>query len=216
MWGASTVSYFLAQFRKEFSDNVVSGKPFAVLASKNFSRITPLVSMKKYPGRAMPLYWPMASAVQNLIGANNFGVGIGKQGEIDFAAIREIFQYGFAIVADARNFQALFFESRLSVLQLDQLPFAIGSPICRTKKEQDRAVRSFQAIQSLLMSKLVAQRKSGSLLADRQPDRGEQLQGRDMDCIALERASDRDAVSQMPNSFVLGIEIIDLPGRIVV
>ena len=74
-------------------------------------------------------------AVQNLIGANNFGIGIGKQGKIDFAAIREIFQYGFAIVADARNLQSLFFESRLGVLQLDQLPFAIGSPICRTKEE---------------------------------------------------------------------------------
>jgi hypothetical protein len=31
-------------------------------------------------------------------------------------------------------------------LQLDQLPLAVGSPICRTKEEQHRAARSFQAI----------------------------------------------------------------------
>jgi hypothetical protein len=151
-----------------------------------------------------------------LIGANNFGIGIGKQGKIDFPAIREILQYGFAIVADARNLQSLFFESRLGVLQLDQLPLAVGSPICRTKEEQDRAMWSFQAIQSLLMSKLIVQRKSGSLLADRQSDRGQQLQGRDMYCIAPKSAGDSDAVSQVPNGFALRIKIKDLPGRIVV
>src|SRR4029077_425410 len=63
---------------------------------------------------------------------------------------------------------------------------------------------------------LVVQRKSRSPLADRQSDSGQQLQGRDMYCIALKSASDRDAVSQMPNGFVLSIEIKDLPGRIVV
>jgi hypothetical protein len=207
---------FLAQFREEFGDHVVSRKPLAVLGFEEFlanhaARVDEEVSR---PRHAIELTGRLS--VQNLISANNFGIGIGKQGKIDFPAIREILQYGFAIVADARNLQSLFFESRLGVLQLDQLPLAVGSPICRTKEEQDRAMWSFQALQSLLMSKLVGQRKSRSLLTDRQSDSGQQLQGGDMYCIALKSAGDRDAVSQMPNGFVLRIKIENLPGRIVV
>jgi hypothetical protein len=176
---------FLAQFRKELSDHVVSGKPLAVLGFEELlaNHAACVYEEVSRPRHTIELAGRLA--VQNLISANNFGIGIGKQGKIDFAAIREILQYGFVIVADARNLQSLFFESRLGVLQLDQLPLAIGSPICRTKEKQDRAMRSFQAIQSLLMSKLVGQRKSGSVLADRQSDSGQQLQGRDMYCIAL-------------------------------
>jgi hypothetical protein len=41
----------------------------------------------------------------------------------------EILQDGYGVVTDCRKLDALFLESRLSTLQLDQLPFAVGSPI---------------------------------------------------------------------------------------
>ena len=52
---------FFAQFRKELAITLFPESRSRYFASKNFSRMTPLVSMKKYPGRAMPLYWPTAS-----------------------------------------------------------------------------------------------------------------------------------------------------------
>ena len=84
--------------------------------------------------------------------------------------VREVFQNGFGIVADSSQFDALLFESRFSALQLDQLPFAIRSPVRRTEEEENRAFRSFERIQILAAAKLIAQRESWRALATLEPD----------------------------------------------
>jgi hypothetical protein len=73
--------------------------------------------------------------IQDLIGTNDFGVGIGEQRKIDFAAVRERFQDALGVIADCRELDPLFLESRLRILQLNQLPFAVWSPIGRTKEQ---------------------------------------------------------------------------------
>ena len=138
------------------------------LASKNFSRITPLGVDEEISGTRHAVELSRGLGVQNLVGANDLGIGIGEHGEIDLAAIREVFQYGFAVVADRRELDSLLLESCFGILQLDQLPFAVGSPIRGTEKEQDRAVRSFQAFQCLLLAELVAKRKRQALSARRE------------------------------------------------
>ena len=60
-----------------------------------------------------------------------------------------IFQDFFVVIADGRQLDTLFFESRECALQLDQLLFADRSPVGGTEKEKDGAVRSFQSIESL-------------------------------------------------------------------
>ena len=142
--------------------------------------------MKKYPGRAMPLNWPDRFGVQNLVGANHFGIGVGKHREIDLPAVGEIFQYFFAVVADRREFDPLLLESCFGVLQLDQLPFAVGSPIRGTEKEENRAVRSLQTFQGLFLAELVASRKCGRLLSNGEPNRGEHFERGNVDRIAFE------------------------------
>ena len=84
--------------------------------------------------------------------------------------VREVFQNGFGIVADSSQFDALIFESRLSALQLDQLPFAIRSPVRRTEEEENRAFRSFERIQILAAAQLIDQRESWRALATLEPD----------------------------------------------
>jgi hypothetical protein len=56
--------------------------------------------------------------------------------------VRKIFEYLFRVIADGRQLDPLRFESWDSALQLDQLPFAEGSPVSGTEKEENGAVRS--------------------------------------------------------------------------
>jgi hypothetical protein len=46
------------------------------------------------------------------------------------------------VVADRRDFESLLLKSSLCVLQLDQLPFAVWSPIGGPKEEDNRALGS--------------------------------------------------------------------------
>jgi len=80
------------------------------------------------------------------------------------------FQDFLRVVADDRELDALLFESRNGALQLDQLPFAEGSPVGGTEKQKDRPVRFFESIERLYPSKLVVSRKSRSLLTDGESD----------------------------------------------
>src|SRR5437870_7229501 len=93
--------------------------------------------------------------IQYLVGANDLGIRIGEQRKIDFAAIGERFQYGFRVVADRRELDPSFLEPCFGILELNQLPFAVGSPIRRSKEEQHCTARSLQTFQRLLVSKLI-------------------------------------------------------------
>ena len=80
--------------------------------------------------------------------------------------IGEEFQNFFRVIADGGQLKALLFESRDGALQLDQLPFAEGSPVRGTEEEENGAVRSFEAVERLHTAKLVMNGKSGGFLAD--------------------------------------------------
>ena len=82
---------------------------------------------------------PGGFCVQDVIIANCLRIGVGEQREIDMLSAREVFQYRFGIVADRSQLNALSFKSGFSALQLDQLPFAVGSPVCRTEEEKNGA-----------------------------------------------------------------------------
>ncbi len=103
------------------------------------------------------------------------GIGIGQQRKIDLPAVREIFQDLLTIVTDGGEREPLLLKSGLGILQLDQLPFAVGSPIGRTEKEKNGPVRAFQAVQSLLLPKLVGGGERGRPVAHGESDVGERL-----------------------------------------
>jgi hypothetical protein len=81
-------------------------------------------------------------------------------------AVGEEFQDFLGVIADGRELDALLFEPGVCALQLDQLPFAEGSPVGGTEKEEDCAVRAFQSFERLHVAEFVARGKIGSFLAD--------------------------------------------------
>src|SRR6266853_1687447 len=166
------VCYFIAQLRKKLAYNMVPGKSLPVL---RFEELFPNCAVgidEKISGPRHALVLPGRLDVQDVIGVKGFRIRVGEQGKFDFAPVREGFQYLLGVIADGRHSDPLFFKSRFCVLQLDQLRFAVRSPIRRTEKEQNSSLWSFQRLQSLLPAKLVAGRESRSLLTDGQSNRG--------------------------------------------
>ena len=108
-----------------------------------------------------------------MIGPNSLGIRIGQQRKVDLSPVGEVFQDFWAVVTDGGQREPLLLKSGLGVLQLDQLPFAVRSPVGRTEKEKNGAVRSLQRFECLLRAKLVGSRKSGRLLAHSKADAGE-------------------------------------------
>jgi len=60
------------------------------------------------------------------------------------AAIREALQYLDVVIAEGGDLDALGFKSCFGILQLNQLPFAVRSPIGGTKNEENCSLGSFQ------------------------------------------------------------------------
>jgi hypothetical protein len=85
--------------------------------------------------------------------------------------IGKVFDDRFTVIAERGQLDALLLKSGDRGLQLNQLPFAVRSPIGGTKNQQRRSFRSPQSFKRLFMAKLVASGKVGRLLADLQPDR---------------------------------------------
>ena len=124
------------------------------------------------------------------------------------------FRISSRVIADGRDFDALLFESRHCALQLDQLPFAVRSPICGTEKEQNRAVRSFQRIEGLYPAKLVASEKAGAFCPTASPiDMGSTEAASNR--ISLECPSHGHGVSQVSGYRSLQVKLVHDPGRIV-
>jgi hypothetical protein len=105
------------------------------LASKNFSRIGARRVDKEIPRPRHALVLPRGFRIQDKVFANRFRIRIGQQRKIDLLPVREVFQDRLRVVADGRQFETLFFESCFRGLQLDQLPFAVRSPV-RGPEEQ--------------------------------------------------------------------------------
>jgi hypothetical protein len=86
-------------------------------------------------------------------------------------------------------------NSRLCVLQLDQLPFAVPLPLGGTKEENNCAFDPFSEV--LFTAKLIASRKGEGLLPDVQPNGAKQFEGGNPNRIVPQGAFDCSAASQM-------------------
>jgi hypothetical protein len=132
-----------AQFREKFGDDVIAGKPFAIFSLEEFLANDALGVDDEISGPRHSLELAGGCGVQHVIGANGLRIGIGEQREIDFAAVGEKLQDFGAVIANGRELEPLLLESGFGCLQLDQLPFAVGSPVGGTEKEENGALRAF-------------------------------------------------------------------------
>src|SRR5262249_53905485 len=131
----------LAQLWKELCNHIVSGQSLPISSFKElFSNHAACVDEEISRARHIQKL-TRALGIQDVVCTNNPGIGICEQGEIDFAAIREVLQDGFAVVANRCEFHSLLVESCFCNLQLNQLRFAVWSPIRRAEEEQNGAVR---------------------------------------------------------------------------
>ena len=73
--------------------------------------------------------------------------------------IGEVLEDRLTVIADGCDLDATCFEPLFRVLQLDQLRFAVWSPIGRAEKKENCPLRSIQCLQGLLLAKLVASGK---------------------------------------------------------
>ena len=151
-------------------NHVVPGQPFPILRFEELLANDALGIDEEISRPRHALVLPDRLGVEHIVGPNGLGIRVGQQRKVDLPPVREVLQYCFAVVADCRKLDSLVFESRLRGLQLDQLPFAVGSPVGRTEKEKNCALGSFQRVEALLMAELIASRECRSLLADGQAD----------------------------------------------
>src|SRR5260370_20830932 len=87
----------------------------------------------------------------------------------------EVFQDCFRIVTECSYLDALALKSRFRGLQLDQLLFAVRSPIGGTERQKNRSIWPSQRVEGLLVAKLIAGRERRGLPAGGQPHRGNHL-----------------------------------------
>ena len=146
MWRVHGFCNFLAQLRKKLCHDAVSGEPFAVSrVEKLFSNDAVDVEEKITRTRKSFLH-PGGFLIEYAIGLDGFRIRIREQWVFNSVAIGKIFQDRFRVVADGGELHALLFEFRDCVLQLHQLPFAEGSPVGGTEKEENGSVRTFQGV----------------------------------------------------------------------
>jgi len=165
--GFDLVGHFVAQRWKQLTNHIVSGESLPVLHFEEFFPNRALRIDKEIPGPRHALVLSDRLGVQDLIASNGFRIRIGEQRKLNLSPVREVLQDCLAVIADGRQFDPLFFKSCFRVLQLDQLPLAVGSPVGGTEKKENCAVRALQRIEALHLAKLVASRESRSLLTDR-------------------------------------------------
>lgn len=216
MRGVDGIADLVPQFGKQFCNEIVSCEPVPVLRLEEFFPNNAVGIDEEESGTGHAQELAHGFCIQHLIRANGRGLGVGKQREVDLLPSGKKLQDVLAVVADRRDFEPLLLKSSLCVLQLDQLPFAVWSPIGGTKEEDDRALGSPEGRESLFAAKLIASGECRSLLSDVQSNRCEQFEGGDFDCIALKVTCDRNGVSQMTDRLVLRIQRIKLPDRIVI
>lgn len=133
---------FFTQLGEELCNYVVTRKPFPILRFEEFFADYALGVDKEITGSRHAVVLPSGFDIHNMISAKDLRLRVGEQWKIDFSAIGEILQDRLSIVADRRELDALGFEPRFGLLQLNQLRLAVGSPICRTEKQQNGSVRA--------------------------------------------------------------------------
>jgi hypothetical protein len=145
----------LAQLREQFGKDAISGKPLPVLGFEEFFPNDSAGVDKEISRPGKTFLHPGGFGVKDPVSPYGFRAGVREHGIFDLVAIGEEFQNFLGIIADGCQLDALLFEPWDGALQLDQLPFAEGSPVGRTEKEKNGAVRPLEGIESLWTAKLV-------------------------------------------------------------
>ncbi len=100
--------------------------------------------------------------VEEPVGADHLTIWIGEQREADAALLREAFEYRARVVADGDQLDTGTLDRLEVLLQLDQLPLAVGSPVGRAV-EEDRELSLLEL--SLLELSLLEKGSEASRLA---------------------------------------------------
>jgi hypothetical protein len=95
-------AYFLPQFREKLRDHAISGEPFPVFCVEKLLSNNSLRVNEELPRPRHAFELPHSFGVQYLVCLNRLGIGVGKQRKVNLAAIREILEYLYAVVADRR------------------------------------------------------------------------------------------------------------------
>ena len=155
------------KFRKQLLDDVVAGQPVAVLCFEEFFADDAVRPDEKVAGACHAGELSGRLGVEHAVRPNNRGIRVREQWNIDPAAIGEALQDWLAIVADRRKPDTLLLESFFGLLQLNQLSFAVRSPISGSEKQEHGAAGPLQRVEGLFTSRLVASDESRRLLTDR-------------------------------------------------
>src|SRR5579863_5068341 len=123
------VGNFLPQFWEELRNHAISGEAFAVFRVEKFLSNDSLGVDEEVPGPRHTFELSYSFGVQYLVRLDHLGVMVGEQWKVNLAAVREILEYFYAVVADRRHLDPLPLESRSCSLQLDQLAFTVRSPV---------------------------------------------------------------------------------------
>jgi hypothetical protein len=215
MRGFDCFRYFLAEFREELGDDAIPSESLPVFRFEELFSNDALGIDKKIPRPSKALLHARGFCIEDTIGLDGLRVRVRQQGVFDLVPVREEFQDFCRVVADGCQLDALLFESWRGALQLDQLPFAEGSPVSRPEKEKNGAVGSFEGVESLYAAKLVANRKSGSLLTDCKSNR-HRLERSHLNCVAIQCALNGHRVSQACVDRCLRLKAVRDPVRIVI
>jgi hypothetical protein len=213
--GFDGVRDFLAQLGEEFRDDAVASQTLAVFGFEEFFLDDAVGINEEIAGASKTLLHAGGFVIEDAVGFDDFGIGIREHRILDFVTVGEEFQDFLGVIADGGELDALLFEPGICALQLDQLPFAEGSPVCRTEEEKDCAVRAFQCFEGLHAAEFVAGGKIGGFLADGKAD-GHQFGGGDLDGVVFESSADGDGVAEMGGYFLLRLERVHEPVGVVV
>ena len=80
--------------------------------------------------------------------------------------LSEVHEDRCSVIADRSQAKAPLFESFFCILQLHELRFAKGSPICGAEEEDNRAFWTFQCFVGLFVTELIDEGELWRPLAD--------------------------------------------------
>jgi hypothetical protein len=107
--------------------------------------------------------------IQDSDGPDDFRFRIREQGDRDALPLCEVGENFGRVVGDDDNSQALLTELVGILLQLDELRFAIRSPICGAVEVNRGALGSPDGVEIPHLARLVRGPESGNLLSDCDP-----------------------------------------------
>src|SRR5438552_4138612 len=99
--------------------------------------------------------------VEDAVAADHLGLRIGEQRETNVFPVGESLHDIDAVVADRRKTEAPLLDTRAVLFQLDQLGFAVRSPIGRAIENEQRALGTQDRTQRALRPVLIGQPKIG-------------------------------------------------------